>query len=272
MTYLALIPPAPHLEDFVTDSTYQMMLAHMCGTPGYAEFYTQQACTSFVILDNSAFELGASSSDMATLLAMGCAIGCQEIVAPDVIQNPDATLGRAYGAASFLGSPIGRYAWECAGEPSIMVVPQVAGESIPAIYIAHAQDLFNIYLRGAPYLEGYLTIGVSKNMDLLHGGWPAVFEAIQPLIDKYSLEVHALGMPKRLQNVAQVLNDHPEIRSIDTALPFVMAVDHHRRFTNVTEVTSKRRSNYLHASLYKPAQDIAVENIEWLLGTLGLHS
>lgn len=266
MTEIALIPPVPHLRDFNTTGTC-MLLAHLCKDPEYVKYYRERRMLGdYLILDNSAFEYGTATAGMPMLLALGSYLQAQEIVAPDSIMNQHETYGRSLEAVSWLASHVGQHAWREAGSPRIMVVPQVnpRHETIDD-YAEHADYLLKLWHMGVPFLRGNVTLGVSKNMDKLHGGWLMVFsEVINQLRRDYPIQVHCLGLPKQVHRIKKVVRANPYIRSLDTALPFVCAAHGVELDGNENVELPKRPDNFLD-TVMMGNMDLAHRNVSYLI-------
>lgn len=264
MTKLALIPPLPNLE---LGGDMHMLLAHMCYDPTYVQFYRKRSIQGdFLILDNSAYEMTDAQASIFDLLAIAyCNVRVDEIVAPDQIMHERATYAHALESISVMSSAIGQLAWKRAGSPRIMVVPQVSPntQSIDS-YDRHARLLMDMWHHGAPYLAGHITLGVSKNMDKLHGGWLLIFrEVIKDLIKEYPLQVHVLGLPHRLTNTRRVLKENSYIRSIDTAQPFISAIAGQTMQVH-DQAIARRPEDYLETPLTENQIHLALENIQWM--------
>lgn len=263
MTKLALIPPTPHLD--LGNTTVHMMLAHLCDDPEYVKHYRHQKLIGdFLILDNSAYEFGESQVNMAALLAHGYYLQVDELVAPDVIMDERGTFAKTLDSIAFMESVVGQMAWKRAGQPRIMVCPQVDPEhqSIDS-YHRHATLLMEMWHYQTPYLSGHITLGVTKNMNKLLGGWRSLFrEVVSDLGINYPIQVHALGMPKSLVTVKKVLKDNPFIRSIDTALPFVCATQHMKMQVPDGALPS-RPEGYLDRKFTPEEVALAIENIQF---------
>lgn len=269
MTEIALIPPVPHLRDFNTTGTC-MLLAHLCKQPDYVKYYRERRMLGdYLILDNSAFELGASLSSMPMLMALGSYLQAQEIVAPDSIMDQHGTYGRSLEAVTWMASHVGQHAWRQAGSPRIMVVPQVdPSHETSDDYGEHAELLMKLWHDGAPYLRGHITLGVSKNMDRLFGGWMLLFhEIVRDLIRGFPIEVHCLGAPKSLTRIKKVIQRESYIRSLDTALPFVCAVHGVELSEANDNELPKRPDNYLDAVLVDNV-DCARRNVTYMIEVL----
>lgn len=243
-----------------------MLLAHLCKQPDYVRYYRERRMLGdYLILDNSAFELGSAAVNMPMLLALGSYIQAQEIVAPDSIMSQHETYGKSLEAVAWLSSHVGQAAWYEAGRPRIMVVPQVspAHENVDD-YGDHAYHVLRLWHSGAPYLRGYITFGVSKNMDKLFGGWMAVFhDVVSDLRKEFPVEVHCLGLPKRIRQIIKVVERNPYIRSLDTALPFVCAA--HGVELDGSDVELPKRPNGFLDSVMMEQVDLARRNIGFLI-------
>lgn len=79
-----IIAPTPYLEKFAALSSAHLVLAHIVKeNPEYAAFYQRmRARGDFVLMDNSAFELGASF-DPTQLVDLGKACHAEALVLPD---------------------------------------------------------------------------------------------------------------------------------------------------------------------------------------------
>jgi len=243
-----------------------MLLAHLCRNQQYIEYYRERRMLGdHLILDNSAFEFGSSEVNMPMLMAISDYMQCQEIVAPDTIMNRVATYGKSLEAIAWLDSHVGQAAWMHAGRPRIMVVPQVdfRTEGIDD-YAVHASDILSAWNYGVPYLRGHITLGVSKNMDRLHGGWLLLFrEVVRELVREFSVQVHCLGLPKEISRTKKVVKENPYIRSLDTALPFVCATQNQVLTDNGTTMP-KRPDKYLDWQFNEAQLILAHGNIDFL--------
>lgn len=265
MTQLALIPPLPHLD--LGTTKMHLLLAHLCEKDEYIQFYRNRSLHGdYLILDNSAFEFGSSQTAMADMLALAYYIQVDEIVVPDVIMHERSTYARMLESAAFMESMVGQRAWKRAGSPRIMVVPQVhPGTQEIDSYDRHARLLMQLWHSSIPYLGGHITLGVSKNMNKLHGGWLMLFrEVVQELRKEYPIQVHALGLPKQLSAIRRTLKENPYIRSIDTALPFVAAL-HDTTLQVPDDQLPHRPGDYLDAELTDGQIDLAKQNVDWMI-------
>jgi hypothetical protein len=101
-------------------------------------------------------------------------------------------------------------------------------------------------------------------MDKLHGGWLMLFrEVVRELVREFHLQVHCLGLPKELNRTRKVVVEHPYIRSLDTALPFVCAAANHVMTNNGT-MLPKRPPEYLDLQFNEAQLILAHGNIDFL--------
>jgi len=264
MTDLALIPPIPHLDLGTTKR--HLLLAHLCDDPKYFLYYRNRRLQGdFLILDNSAYEFHGSQGTISYLLALGYHLRAQEIVVPDTIMRERSTYSHMLDSAAFLNSTAGQYAWKRAEGPRIMVVPQVDPETQDIDdYDEHAQLLMELWHYVNPYLAGHITLGISKNMDRLEGGWPKIFEqVVTNLTANYPIKVHLLGLPHRLQMIRQLLRDYPFIRSLDTAQPFISALAQQSMQLLDAELVG-RPTGYLTTTLTPEGIRLATKNIDFM--------
>jgi len=112
---VAFITPVPELERFATASTYHLILTHICDQyPEYVEFYRERSkAGDYIILDNSAYELGESVS-IELLRKYADIIEPAVVVLPDVRNDAKETLRRTREAIEVLRDP----RW------TLMAVPQ----------------------------------------------------------------------------------------------------------------------------------------------------
>lgn len=216
----ALIPPIPHLGQFATGGIH-LLLSHLVKAyPEYERHYSERATAGdYLILDNSAHEFGVGNG-MAELMAQARALGAEEVVVPDVLFDWRATVESAKAAVSWLNSTPGKKAWELAGRPRLMYVPQGDGRSqwarcLQKLMFAH-QDLDGEH--GPP------VIGISKDYYNLRGSLAGLIdEFVREWYEFERADVHCLGWPTSLWDLADVARDHPWVRSTDSAKPFVYA-------------------------------------------------
>jgi hypothetical protein len=88
---IGIICPVADLQIFAGESRFHLILPHLYDLyPGYYEFYAGRiAAGDFVLQDNSVFEL-EHSLDYKFLLTQAETLGVTEMVAPEVLLNPEA--------------------------------------------------------------------------------------------------------------------------------------------------------------------------------------
>lgn len=221
----ALIPPTPDLVRFVdSHATYHLALSHLFDSPSgeaYQAFYRERAHRGdFITLDNGAKENGHGETLTKTLYRAK-QIGAKEVVLPDAIKDKGKTLDATKNALMWLNSNDGRQAYDRAGAPRLMIVPQGAtrNEWKDCLYelYAHATATLNLL-----DLENHLTVGVPYHYNHLFQG--GLLELLSlGVTDLSGIEVHLLGWVRDLGTLAIVRDNFPTIRSVDSSRPFVYA-------------------------------------------------
>lgn len=232
--HTALITPIPHLQDLATASHTHLVLAHvaMSSTDAgryYRRFYRERcAAGEFTILDNGVDE--GHTIDLKDMLRFAAdeLPGVHEIVLPDVQQDGAATIHVCRAALDQLvNDPATRDAYDRAGRPRVMIVPQ--GKTY-AEWQACALHLRRDAYRaiGAGRINDTWTIGLAKNhantslvepelyRRALHDLQRLVFDELRP-------SVHLLGWPAQLNVLSMVREEYPWVRSIDSARPAAYA-------------------------------------------------
>lgn len=213
--HTCIIAPTPDLVRFVGyDQRYHLALAHI-HFDSYLKFYFRRSQRGdFVILDNGAKELGRGL-DMDTLLNRAGLIEASELVLPDVRFSSEKTLESTEAALRRLE----RYSYEDTLLGSVsrrlryMIVPQ--GGSPSAWRICLERLLESCDRHGLA--RERVTVGVGYHYDhLFDDGYADLFLSV-PL----DLHIHALGLPRRLESVHDVLDTRREVRSIDSSRPVV---------------------------------------------------
>lgn len=218
-----LIAPVPDLEKYIDEtSTHHMILAHLFSNPAlthdYTEFYIDRASQGdYLILDNSARELG-SGIEVKHLLRLAWLIGVKEIILPDTLGDAAMTLQMTQRALEFIASSEGRTMYEQANKPALMIVPQGASFKEFCMCIERLVNAANETLDtldgpevviGIPYRYDHVfeDVHFARLIEQAYGGTP----------------VHLLGCPRRLRTLVEVAQTFPDLRSIDSATPFIHA-------------------------------------------------
>jgi hypothetical protein len=220
-----LIPPTPELARFAVGDMH-LALAHLIDQVDqgryYEEHYRRESQHgAYVILDNSAFELGESGFSMPELLDMAAKIRAQELVFPDAMQDAEKT-------ARLTSQAIEAFARE--GAP----------ERIRPMYVAQGEDIvaYSECLRFIVRMHLLIlgprpfTIGISRVYDEVfpHGRYGILQEYIEQLRAELVaqnlgdiLETHLLGW-STLPDLAVIARSFPWVRSIDSSKPFAWAM------------------------------------------------
>lgn len=246
----ALIPPTPDLERFAGGDSMHMMLAQHC-EPRYLEFYTRErARGAYVILDNGADELWAGVA-MPRLLNVVNITRAQEVVLPDVQCDGPDTVATTQNALKWLERD-GQEAYQRAGEPTFMIVPQ-------GVVLSEWRTSMYRMLKACG--DRPPVIGVAKNHDdLIVGG---LHRCLSWIPDGYV--IHLLGWPRRLITLREVAEKFPEIRSVDSARPLKLAMTGrllHDERGLPTRVNGTDGVHYFEDSVPMNYEDIARTNIK----------
>ncbi len=218
----ALIPPVPLLDKYGNGDLH-LLLSHLVDEfPAYREHYTKRReAGDYLILDNSAHEHGRGNS-MEALLKQASLLRAQEVVVPDVLFDRRATVSSAQNSISWLKTQHGRDCFERAGRPRLMYVPQGEGRHEWSTCL---MLLMAIHHGGDVHLGlGPPVIGISKDYYTLKGGLVGIIdEYVVEYFEHDRADVHCLGWPTDLWQLAKVAKKHPWVRSTDSAKPFVYA-------------------------------------------------
>lgn len=262
-TRLALIPPLAHL-DMGNVTGCSLLLAHLCKEPRYVEHYKQRVQEGdWLILDNSTYEESKSVADMAELLSICHRIGCAEVVVPDALMDPVENWAQALRAAAFLETGAGTHAWLLAGQPRLMIVPQIdPTRQTFDDWRAKASYLLDLFY-GLTYLRRHLTLAITRDPGVLPGGLYELCEHAAIVQADFGCEVHMLGWPNKRGEMRDLVRSFPFIRSVDTAQPFVSA--YARENLHAQDPPSKRQEGYFELGRLMPSQEhLARKNIEYL--------
>jgi hypothetical protein len=217
---VALIPPIPDL--FRQPKTgIHLILSHLLEDDRYYLFYkTRRAFGDYLILDNSAHELGASQAH-SLLLEQAASLRAQEVVLPDVLFDRRGTVERTKRMLKWLQTDEGASAYAGAWTPALMLVPQGSDRPEWTLCLKGLLQAWDLY---APK-TARMVIGLSKDYDNWRGGlYQLIEQNILPLRkEKRQFDVHCLGWSNNLWSLAAIARDFPWVRSTDSAKPFVFA-------------------------------------------------
>lgn len=219
---IALIPPVPDLDKFATGTGFHLLLSHLFEINGYCDYYLRRSeIGDYIVLDNSAHEFGRGN-DMQRLLREAERVRADEVVVPDALFDSRGTVQKAREALKWLNTPQGSRAYARAGRPRLMLVPQ--GHDRPE-WRWSLKHLLEAYWDWAGDARLSPVIGVSKD----YYYWPRglvslIKDEVGPYRDTYpDLDVHCLGWPTDLWQLAYVARELPWVRSTDSAKPLVYA-------------------------------------------------
>jgi hypothetical protein len=200
----ALISPISLLGHTEIPSTqYHLVLPHLLSRPKYRQHFRK--AEGFKILDNGVAEGVHTHAEL--LFDLAEVVGADEIVVPDVMMHADATINHADRFQSHI-TPQREATY------SFMGVCQ--GNSLDEI----------LECADALHRLGYInTFGIPRCYGNAFG------VAARGLVYKYlweaygdSHEYHFLGCTKHM-NELELLKNYPEVRGIDSSLPFVLAME-----------------------------------------------
>lgn len=215
---LCLIPPIAHLHQF--PQKRHLVLSHLLQHKQYRDFYTwRREQGDYIILDNSAHENGIGEG-AEKLLLQALVLQAQELVVPDALEDSERTVDFARRALETWFGSLGRLSLR---EVNIrlMYVPQGKNPDDWARCLTQLMHLHEdaCLSRGAGLA---CTIGISKDYGSWPGGLDELLLLLQPL--KQDIEIHLLGCGHDYWTPRILADKHP-IRSIDTAKPFVWAIN-----------------------------------------------
>lgn len=219
---VATIVPIPYLT-ITTPDRYFMALTHLLSHSHYFEFYFERAQTeAFVILDNSTVELGAPE-DIYVYLRKAIALGADQILLPDWLQNRIRTLNEVEKGLREIAKT--NYSGE------VMVVPQ--GESADE-WLACLDSMLKYPIHA---------IGISKRYYHMFGGSRVLATLaaryVCEQVGRPEVKIHLLGCeqyPER--DVAPVLGlDY--VQGVDSSLPAVFAAADTRLTSGAMRPTSR---------------------------------
>lgn len=212
-TKVATLVPKAHLIDINGDE-YFMALSYAATDPEYVNFFATQArIGNYVILDNSAVELG-HPEPFEDYLAKAFKMGVSEVMLPDFFQDAQATVAEARRCMSILSEQ--RYGG------NIMVIPQ--GKTVLE-WIECCKALLDIRVQfaGSHRYLAATTVGISTRYTDFFDGSRAKILWLLELALFGGQKVHFLGCyaDPRME-IAPVLPLH-YVRGVDSSYPSVYA-------------------------------------------------
>lgn len=210
----AIIAPVHFLPELSALSDYHLVLCHdMQKYPYYREFYARKRQQGdFIILDNSAHELGEGETLAMLVEAIKC-IQPQEVVLPDRLFFGDDTLEGSLEAAKALRKLYGT-------NISLMGVPQ--GRTV-----FEWDKCCEALIRDVQVD----TIGISKDYEVWAGGIKSRVErthSLARLWENHRTNIHLLGWGRKMTAIGELALTNEKkyenrIRGVDSAKPIVYA-------------------------------------------------
>jgi hypothetical protein len=214
---VATIVPIAHLDEIKNDD-YFMALSYAVDNAEYAKFFRDRSEEGkYVILDNSAVELG-EPEPFETYLDKAMEIKASEIMLPDIFQDGPSTLVEACRCAKLL-KPCHKF--------DLMVIPQVHdhdewvdhSKSITS-WLDNAKSLTRSILPFTRWLKSNLTIGISARYTDMFGNNRSKALLMMPVFD---LNVHFLGCYADPTYEIRPNINYSFIRGVDSSYPSVYA-------------------------------------------------
>lgn len=265
------IVPIPHLETVKHDQ-YHLLLSHLVPNTVYKRFYQDLAKQKkYLILDNSAHELGEGGS-ISKLYIEAMVLGAKELVLPDVLDNSQGTIELGvkslYSLSNLAHDKIAN------GDLRLMIVPQ--GKTIEEWEVSLWGILIELF-RLWPSLP--VTIGITKDSDKYPGlngdGVNQIIgRYILPLIGQFhgQFEIHLLGWGRNLAYLSKIRDQYPIIRSTDSAKPWVYAMEgiklDYDNLVNTSPYPS-RPKNFFTTQVSQEILEMAEHNIDVFKRTAG---
>jgi hypothetical protein len=245
-----------------------LALNHLLENREYRQFMT--ACGDagdWITLDNSAHEF-KSGQAIEEVLVNAIAIKAREIVIPDTLFHAMFTVQQARAAFKFLSESALFEA--CSPTPRLMVVPQGRDEIDWAWCLKQLVDT-----AGAYGFKDLLTIGLSKDYDTLVMGGLA--NLLRKYLEPYAMvgiETHLLGWTCKW-SLCDLAREFSFIRSIDTAKPFIYAMQGRRLSHDRDPVQIHRPENYFDYSFSNHSETLERANhnvTQFKLASRGIRS
>ncbi len=210
---IATIVPLKHL-DTIIDDEYFMALSHVAGNDEYLNFFRERVEEGkYVILDNSAIEMGGPET-FETYLEKARLMKASEVMLPDIFPDPVATLLEAKRCMALLKKA------EYPG--NVMVIPQ--GETLLE-WLSSARDLCKVCSVGSrssvvSFWEA-TTIGISyRHADLFGGNRLNILWLLESVLPGFQ-KIHFLGCKMDPRFEACLAIKQLKVRGVDSSFPCV---------------------------------------------------
>lgn len=214
---LCVIPPIMHLRQF--PQKRHLVLSHLLQYKPYRDYYAERReAGDYLILDNSAHENGIGEGP-GKLLLQAQTLMPQEVVVPDALDDAERTIKFGYNAISSWYGSDGRMQGV---NPRLMYVPQ--GNS-PKDWLQCLVGLLHLHETAKKLgAQKDCTIGISKDCARFSGGLQELLARARGYLAGHHIEVHLLGSGHDYWTAGE-LGKRFRIRSVDTAKPFVWALN-----------------------------------------------
>lgn len=249
---MRFVPIAPISLQNDYDRPILFALAHMLTDGDYAQYFRAACKYAYVILDNGAYE--GTSLPLEHLVYLTKHYGFKEFALPDKLRDDKATFEMTTKALKAIFT---RFSYLRDQKVQLMVIPQ--GNSIVR-WAACAQMLVEEYMLLFPYWR--FTLGIPKVTAEFVGGRGKLLEKhVLPLQAKFGFDIHLLGISETVDQLRMIASKYgAHIRSIDSARPFVWAVNN-QQVSVIHEPTDypRRAEKYFEAE-YTDLQKILAES------------
>ena len=207
---LTAIPPIAALETVASRQTFHLVLVHLLeSSPIYANFYRKcRDRGDFILLDNSAYELGAAAED-DLLLKWIEELRPNEFVLPDVRMRPASTILRTQA-----------FIERCKTELSYL--PQFAAVAQGETY-SEWRACMQLLLQ---YPEVKTIAVIAETMEFFPGGRRELLDQIQDV--KERTNIHLLGTDDDLIEYRTIPTTHSWVRSTDSSKAVVYGLNNIR--------------------------------------------
>lgn len=210
---IATIVPLKHLNTIIDDE-YFMALSHVASNDEYLNFFRERVEEGkYVILDNSAIELGEPEA-FETYIEKARLMKASEIMLPDIFPDPVATLQEAKRCMAILR--------RVGYSDNVMVIPQ--GRTLLE-WLKSARDLCNIKLFHGKNLSDpcwkATTVGISyRHADLFGGNRLSILWLLDSVLPWFQ-KVHFLGCKADPRIEARLAINLSQVRGVDSSFPCV---------------------------------------------------
>lgn len=219
----AALIPAKGLEIYALRSTFHLALAtpETLNNPFYVGAYRRAASRGdYIILDNGAAE-GQAAPDKQIIDAAKV-LRAQEVVAPDVIRDSQATVSRTKTFCSKFESDL-------------------VGTKVMAVVQGNKLASFRTCVDNLARISKVKIIGIPRHAIDTLDSKAARIDLANWIMEAYPLRfgIHLLGTnPKWLHEIKAAVNYSPHVRSVDSSLPFNYTIQH-TRLSSTTKTFSR---------------------------------